>query len=70
MNNVRFANSVTINNTVFHYKVDNAGLIWIVNPKTGTETSVGQNRPIRNEQDAKEAAIDIITSSGLFKEYL
>lgn len=70
MNNVRFANSVTINNTVFHYKVDNSGLVWIVDPQTGTETSVGQNRPVCNEQDAKEAAIDIITSSGLFMDYL
>ena len=70
MNNVRFANSVTINNIVFHYKVDNSGLVWIVDPKTGTEISVGQNRPVSNEQDAKEAAIDIITSSGLFIDYL
>lgn len=70
MNNVRFANSVTINNTVFHYKVDNSGLVWIVDPKTGTEISVDQNRPVWSEQEAKEAAIDIITSSGLFIAYL
>lgn len=70
MNNVRFANSVTINNTVFHYKVDNSGLVWIVDPKIGTEISVGQNRPVRNEQEAEEAAIDIITTSGLFVDYL
>lgn len=70
MNNVRYTNSVTINNTVFQYKVDSSGLVWIVDPKTGTEISVGQNRPVRNEQDAKEAAIDIITTSGLFVDYL
>ena len=70
MNNVRFANSVTINNTVFHYKVDNSGLVWIVDPKIGTEIYVGQNRPVRNEQEAEEAAIDIITTSGLFVDYL
>ncbi len=70
MNNVRFANSVTINYTVFHYKVDNSGLVWIVDPKTGTEISVGQNRPVWSEQEAKEATIDIITSSGLFVDYL
>jgi hypothetical protein len=70
MNNVRYTNSVTINNTVFQYKVDSSGLVWIVDPQTGTEISVGQNRPVRNEQDAKEAAIDIITFSGLFVDYL
>lgn len=70
MNNVRYTNSVTINNTVFQYKVDSSGLVWIVDPQTGTEITVGQNRPVRNEQDAEEAAIDIITSSGLFMDYL
>lgn len=70
MNNVRFSNSVTIKDTVFHYKVDNSGLVWIVDPKTGMEVSVGQNRPVRSEQDAKEAAVDIITSSGLFVDYI
>lgn len=63
MNNVRFANSVTINYTVFHYKVDNSGLVWIVDPKTGTEISVGQNRPVWNEQDAKEAATRLLVNT-------
>ena len=31
--------------------------------KTGTAISVGQNRPVRNEQDAKEAATRLLVNT-------
>ena len=70
MENAIIKDSVVVNNTAFHYVVSTDGLVWIIDPKTGSQVSVGQYRPVRSKEDAKQAAIDIITSSGIFVEYL
>ena len=70
LDNVIIEDFVVVNNTTFHYVVSGDGLVWIIDPKTGTQVSVGQYRKVRGKEDAKQAAFDIITSSGIFNDYL
>ena len=70
MNNEIIKDFVVVNNTTFHYVVSSDGLVWIIDPKTGTQVSVGQYRKVRGKEDAKQAAIDIIMTSGMFERYL
>jgi len=70
MDNVNIEDYVIVNNAILHYVVSNDGLVWVTDPKTGTQVSVGQYRAVRGKEDAKQAAMDIIISSGIFNSYL
>lgn len=70
MDNILFRDSVIVNNNRFVYEVDRDGYIWVTDPITGSSTSFDQYRPIRNREDAKQAALDIITNTGVFVKYL